>query len=399
MDIATRFALLGIDNAPGQESSQEAPQATQRTTKIRGVDFSHGDVDAFPPTPGALGAFCDAYGAGGKYAYSEYRGHAVIREPLAAKIAGFTGAPVDAARELIVTPGTQAGLFLALSSLVAPGDKVAIVEPDYFANRKIVAYLGGEAVPVALEYEALGRPAELDLGQLEDAFSDGAKVVLFSNPNNPTGVLYTEEQIRSIVDLAERFDAFVIVDQLYSRLIYPGNTITHLRACGINSDRCITLLGPSKTESLSGFRTGVAVGAPKVIERMEKLLAIVSLRTAGYNQAVLDTWFAEPEHWLTRRIGDHQRIRDGLVEIFAGAGFLTRPTEGGSYIFPKLPPLRVSPSEFVSTLRYGHGITVTPGTEFSPHHASNIRLNFSQDHDSAIAAAHAIVSFAKELQL
>ncbi|WP_280460039.1 pyridoxal phosphate-dependent aminotransferase [Nocardia carnea] len=398
MNIAARFASLGIDNAPGQESARDTAQAMRRTANPDGVDFSHGDVGAFPPTPGALGAFSDAYEAGAKYAYSEYRGHAIIREPLAGKIADFTKAPIDPARELIVTPGTQAGLFLALSSLVAPGDKVVIVEPDYFANRKIVAYLGGEAVPVTLSYNVLGQAAELDLGQLEAALSGGANIILFSNPNNPTGALYTEGQIRSIVDLAERFGAFIVVDELYSRLIYPGNTITHLRACGVDPDRCITLLGPSKTESLSGFRTGVAVGAPSIIERMEKLLAIVSLRTAGYNQAVLDTWFAEPEGWLTRRIDEHRQIRDGLVEIFSAAGFLTRTTEGGSYIFPTLPPLRTSAAEFVATLRHQYGIVVTPGTEFSPHHASSIRLNFSQDHDNAIAAAHSIVTCAKDMQ-
>jgi aspartate/methionine/tyrosine aminotransferase len=384
-----RFAPLGIDSAPGER----APSPT-----VTGVDFSHGDVDAFPPAPGAFAAVAAAYDAGSSQAYSRYRGHLAIREPLAGRIAEFTGAPVHPGREVIIVPGTQAGLFLAMSALVEPSDKVAVIEPDYFANRKIVSYLGGQIVPVPLSYENRDAPAELDFDQLNVAVKAGAKVILLSNPNNPTGVVYPERQIRGIVDLAERFGAFVVVDQLYARLIYPGHTLTHLRACGISTDRCLTLLGPSKTESLSGFRIGVAVGAPDVIGRMEQLLAIVSLRTAGYNQSALDSWFTEPDGWLDDRITAHQRIRDDLVRILSAAdGFGVRPPEGGSYIFPRLPELIAAPTRFVDSLRERAGIIVTPGTEFSSQHGTSIRLNFSQDHDRAVRAVRTIVDMAKEL--
>jgi aspartate/methionine/tyrosine aminotransferase len=142
-----KFAALATDNAPGQEVRQATGNIGNlvRGESIEGrlVDFSHGDVDAFLPTPGALEEFSEAVAAGGRQAYTEYRGSADIRVELAEKLAAFTGAPISAEHGTIVTPGTQGALFLAVASLVSQGDKVAIVQPDYFANRKIVQFFGG----------------------------------------------------------------------------------------------------------------------------------------------------------------------------------------------------------------------------------------------------------------
>src|SRR5699024_10609783 len=122
-------------------------------------------------------------------------------------------------------------------------------------------------------------------------------------------------------------------------------------------------------ESLSGYRLGVAVGAAAVITRMEQLQAIVSLRAPGYSQAVLRTWFDEPAGWLDERITAHQEIRDDLVaRVRAADGFAVRAPEAGSYLFPRLPELTVPVLDFVRLLRAQAQVTVTPGTEFSPHH-------------------------------
>lgn len=394
MSVHSKFERLATDNAPGQEVRQREGGLEQimRGPPLGGVpvDFSHGDVDAHEPTPGAFEVFEAGVRVGGRQAYTEYRGDRGIRAEVAARLAGFTGAPIDPDEELIITPGTQGALFLALASTVGRGDKVAIVRPDYFANRKIVEFLEGEIMPVALDY--LGHEqgtAGIDLAALEAAFAAGARVLLFSNPNNPTGVVYSRAEIETIAALAKRFDATVIVDQLYSRLRYTGVDYTHLRALG--GDRVVTIMGPSKTESLSGYRLGVAFGAPDIIARMEKLQAIVSLRAAGYSQAVLRTWFNEPEGWMAGRTAQHQAIRDDLLERFRRMKDITvRTPEAGSYLFLKLPRLAVSYGDFVRLLRVQAGITVTIGTEFSPDCGDSIRLNFSQDHAAAVAAAERI---------
>ncbi|PRB43044.1 aspartate aminotransferase [Arthrobacter sp. MYb23] len=396
-DIRERFINLGIDFAPGQEGSLEDKiSALAVGGNIPGapVDFSHGDVDAFTPSPGAFEAFQRGVQEGGQQAYTEYSGRLSIREVLAQRLTNFTGASIAPSPEMIITPGTQGALFLAMAACVGAGDHVAIVQPDYFANRKLVEFFGGVVRPVRLDYEDKS-PAMLNLDQLEEAFHSGVKTFVFSNPNNPTGVVYTAEQIRSIAELANTYDATVIVDQLYSRLRYEGTQYTHLRASGINPDNCLTIMGPSKTESLSGYRLGVAFGSASVISRMEKTQAIVSLRAPGYNQAVLDTYFNEPEGWLDERILGHQAIRDDLVRLFTEAGYATRVPEAGSYLFPRLPDLNVGTEEFVKLARLQTNVTVTPGAEFSPLHGHSIRLNYSQDRNNAVAAVERLIELAK----
>jgi aspartate/methionine/tyrosine aminotransferase len=153
-------------------------------------------------------------------------------------------------------------------------------------------------------------------------------------------------------------------------------------------ENLITIMGPSKTESLSGFRLGVAFGSGAIIERMAKLQAIVSLRAAGYSQAVLKVWLAEPEAWMRERIRKHQAIRDDLLTVLREVeGVEVRTPEAGSYIFPQLPALSIGALDFVRALRAQAGVIVTPGTEFSPGSFRSIRFNYSQDHEAAVAAA------------
>ena len=239
--------------------------------------------NSFAPTPGALDEFVAGVHRGGSQAYTEYRGGAELRERVAERLATFTGRSLSGANELIITPGTQGALFLALGATVNVGDRVAIVRPDYFANRKLVEFLGGVVVPVRMDYLSRADDAGLDLEQLESAFSSGVKTFLFSNPNNPTGVVYSSKEIARIAELAMKYGVTVIVDQLYSRLLYSNNSYTHLRAASIDASHVVTIMGPSKTESLSGYRLGVAFGAAHIVDRMEKLQAIVSLRAPGYS--------------------------------------------------------------------------------------------------------------------
>jgi aspartate/methionine/tyrosine aminotransferase len=396
MDLEKKFAALRAENAPGQEARKK--NESQIESQMRGnvleghpVDFSHGDVDAFNPTPGAYEAWQAGFQKGGAQAYTEYRGDAEIRHALAAKLAAFTGRKIDSNDELIVTPGTQGALFLALGSTVTNGTKAAVMEPDYFANRKLVKFFGGEMVPISLQYQASSSDNGPDLQQLEHAFKQGVEVFVFSNPNNPTGVVYSQDTINAIAKLASENGVTLIVDQLYSRLLYSGESYTHLRSCEAAPENMITIMGPSKTESLSGFRLGVAFGSATLIERMERLQAIVSLRAAGYSQAALETWFNEPDGWLDERIAAHEKIRDDLLVVFREAGLATTTPQAGSYLFPELPELVCDSKLFIQLLRRQAGVTVTPGTEFDPAADRSIRLNYSQDHAAAVAAAKRIV--------
>ncbi len=392
--IEEKFAKLGVDNAPGQEILQQAVKLELKGENIPGrpVDFSHGDVDAFPPIPGALEEFIAGVKRGAVQAYTEYRGGGESRADVAKKLAAFAGVKICPDSQIIITPGTQGALFLAMGATVGRGDKVAIVQPDYFANRKLTEFFDGEMLPVGLDYMGAKDRAGIDLEQLEGAFKAGAKLFLFSNPNNPAGVVYTATEMLEIASLAKKYDVTVIADELYSRQIYDGRKYTHFCALDVDQDKVITIIGPSKMESVSGYRLGVAFGSPALIDRMEKLQAIVSLRAAGYCQAVLKNWFNEPAGWVEDRIARHQEIRDELLGMFRAVdGVAVRATEAGSYLFPRLPKMSVPLQDFIKILRAQAGVTVTPGTEFGPQFTDSFRLNFSQDRQAAADAIRRVI--------
>ena len=389
MTIQEKFATLGVDNAPGQEALQKEENLELRGEFLPGapVDFSHGDVDAHIPTPGRCEFFAAGVEEGAPMAYTPYRGRKEILQQVAKDLSAFTGASIDPAKQIILTPGTQGALFLAMGANIMPGDRVAIVEPDYFANRKMVEFFGGEMVPISMDYQNNREEAGLDLKALEEAFRSGVKLFLFSNPNNPVGCIYSFREITAIARLAKQYGATLIVDELYSRQVYPGKTYTHLCAQSEIPDNLISIIGPSKTESLSGYRLGVAFGTEEIIDRMEKLQAIMALRCSGYNQAVLQCWFHEPEGFMAKRVAAHQAIRDAiLAELKDVPGVGARPTEGGSYLFIDLPELDVTLHQFIRILRKMAGVTLTPGTEFGPSFLHQVRINFSQDHEKAVAA-------------
>src|SRR5699024_10024299 len=173
--IEEKFLKLDDEFAPGQESKQKETNIQLPTelpfekTNYSPIDFSHGNLEAFKPIPTAMEKFIEGFYVGGsKQAYTEYRGDAYLRSNVATKLSKFTNTYIDD-DQLIITPGTQGALFLAMGSTVSKGDKVAIVEPDYFAYRKLVDFFEGEKIPIQMNYLTNESKTGLDLEELEDA--------------------------------------------------------------------------------------------------------------------------------------------------------------------------------------------------------------------------------------
>ena len=294
------------------------------------IDLTHGDVRAFPP-PAAAAADLTAAVDENREAYTDYRGSAAIRATLAPRLSALLRRPVDPDHELIVTPGTQGGLFAALSALVGPGDVVALPDPDYFMSERIVAYLGARAVRLATVTDDTGHLRLAD-GALETAGE--ARFLLCSHPNNPTGGVYTPEVVQQLAAWLTDGDRMAIVDQLYCRQLFDGADFVHLGALSQMAQRTVTLVGPSKTESMSGYRLGVAVGPGPVIDTMERVLAMASLRTTAYAQQALRHWMDDDARWLAERVAAHQRLRDELLAALrAIPGLAVATPLGSSYVF------------------------------------------------------------------
>ena len=381
-----RLQSVALENYRGLygQSVAEMDQAVAALPRKEDqIDLTHGDTRAFLPPASAFKNFTRAVTENTE-AYSVYRGSATVRNLLAPRISTLLGIDVDPTKELIIMPGTQGALFGALSAFVGLGTIVAFPAMEYFMNERIVAFLGGESirVPAAITPEGFIEIKEEDL---ESDHKAGATVFVFSNPNNPTGGIYTREMSEKIARWAKKYEISVIADQLYCRLIYDNRNYTHFSALAGMKEQSITLLGPSKTESMSGYRVGVAVASAPIINSMETLQSMTSLRAAGYSQHALAGWLDEEPGWLEERTVLHQEIRDYLVQGLSTIPGLKVCSPGGSsYIFPSVADCAsVSGNDykndfsFVKDLKLS-GVLVSPGYQSGLAGKGSFRINFSQ---------------------
>jgi aspartate/methionine/tyrosine aminotransferase len=341
------------------------------------IDLTHGDTRAFKPPAVAAADFAAAVEENTE-AYTAYRGSASLRSLLAPRLARLLGRPVDGASEVIVTPGTQGGLFTALSALVSPGDKVALPDPEYFMSERIIAYLGGKALRLPVSQDSAGL---LSVGPGALAAAADADLLVLSHPNNPTGGVYRADTLHALAAMVAAGDMLAVVDQLYCRLIFAGTEYVHFSSLPGMAERAVTLLGPSKTESMSGYRVGVAVGPPPVVDAMERVLSLTALRTGGYSQQVLRHWMADDDAWIAKRTAAHEAIRDDLVaRLRAIPGATVAPPAGSSYVFPDASGTALGSNDHRLAMELkAAGVLVSPGYQFGPAGRGRFRINFSQD--------------------
>ncbi len=342
------------------------------------VDLTYADTKRFPAPDYAIKAFTEAATAGG-LSYTAYRGGKSVRSPVAANVSALMGIDVDPDRNLILTPGTQAALYAALSSVVEEGDKVAMMDPDYLTNERMLRYLSAQPIRVPLLWEE-SQEDTIDFDALEAAFKGGARVFMFSNPNNPTGTVHSPAVIKRLAELAIRYNVFVIADQLYERLVYDNRPFLHLASVPGMAERTVTLLGPSKTESMSGYRLGLAVGPAEIIDRMEDLQSITALRAPAYAQHTLSHWLVEDKDLVAQRVQEFQKLRDMVVQKFRKTNFLTVvPSGGSSYIFPRVVGLDLSDRDIAVTLQDKAGVIINPGFQSGPRGIGHFRVCFAQE--------------------
>lgn len=344
------------------------------------LDTTHFDTVRFPPPPWASGNFKEAADDGAK-AYTPYRGDPEVITAVAAQASALLGIAVDPAQHVILTPGTQAGLFTAIGALAGQGTRVALLNPEYLFSERILRFYGAAITHVPLHTDADSSPGP-DLEALEAAFRNGVKVFIFSHPNNPTGAVYSHETIQAIATLCCKYDVTVIADELYTRLLHDGTPFFHLAAEPGMQERTITLLGPSKTESLSGYRLGVVVAPGEICDRMENVLSITALRAPGYAQHLLVNWLRDDEQWLAERIPEFTALRSMTAAAFARLPWLSwTPGAGTAYAWVDVSALRMSAFDVSAALLTEAGVLVSPGYQFGPGNEGFFRVCYARDEE------------------
>ena len=354
------------------------------------IDTTHFDTVRFPPPDWALRCFTEA-ASDGALAYTGYRGNPAVLALVSDALAGFTGQRFDPESELMLTPGTQAGLFGALAAIVGGGDKVLLLDPDYLFSERMLRFLGADVHNVPLTDGAEVQP-DFDV-LAESLVRLRPKLLVFSNPNNPTGAVYSPAVIARIAELAVRHDVWVLVDELYARLVYDGATFTHLVAQPGMRDRTITLFGPSKTESLSGYRVGVVAAPRTVIAALEDVQSITSLRAPAYAQHVLRPWLRDDHAWLAARLHEFDRLRQMTIRAFRTLPWVKLSPQGGTaYLWPDVSAIGQTDSAVASALLREAGVLVSPGYQFGPRGHGHFRICYARDEQVWASALERIVT-------
>jgi aspartate/methionine/tyrosine aminotransferase len=384
LELPERAPLAGT-------SARRADIALLAKASANFLDTTHFDTVRFPPPPWAAERFAQAAGDGA-LAYTGYRGNSEVLTELAGSVGAFLDLPLDPKQHLILTPGTQAGLFATLASLIEEGERVALIDPDYLFSARILRFLGADIghVPLRLTPD---EPSP-DLDALEAEFKHkGARHLVFSHPNNPTGAVFSAQVIAQIAQLANAYGVTVLVDELYARLLHDGRRFPHLASEPGMFVRTVTLLGPSKTESLSGYRLGVVVAAPEVIGRIENVQSIMALRAPAYAQHVLVPWLRDDHDWLAARLKEFTALRALTVESLRRLPWLKLDAPAGTaYVWPDVSALELPGPAIAEALLCEAGVLVSPGYQFGPTAGGRFRLCYARDENEWALALDRMVA-------
>ena len=374
--------------APGI-SVREADLALRLDGGANGLlDTTHFDTVRFPPPPWVQEQMRTAIDTG-SWAYSPYRGDPVVLEALSEPISNFLGSRVEASN-IALTPGTQGALFTTLSAIVNAGDLVLLADPDYLFCERILEFLGARIARIPVLFHSAEPTLDCDL--IEELIAEKPKLLLFSHPNNPTGSVYSEQMIARVAELSVAGDFMILVDELYSRLVYDETPFHHLRLQPGMEERSITLLGPSKTESMSGFRIGVIVAPDHVIETVEQCLAMTSLRAPAYSQHLLGRWLVDDDEFLNERIKQLENLKNMTVAKLSEVhGLRLFPQKATAYLFIDASEFGLSDVDVAAALQRDARVIVSPGYQFGPRGTGHFRICYARDEIEWTAALELMV--------
>ena len=336
----------------------------------------------------------------GPHQYSITFGAKNFRDALADMYTKKWNRPIDPDKEIVVTCGGTEAMMAAMMTGCNPGDKVAVFSP-FYENYGADAILSG-ADPI---YIPLVPPDfHYDRAVLEQAFRDGAKALILCNPSNPCGKVFTMGEMEEIAELAKRYDAFVITDEVYEYIIYDGNRHISMAALPGMYERTITCSSLSKTYSMTGWRLGYLIGPERVIEAAKKVHDFLTVGAAAPLQeaAVTGLKFG-PEYyeWLKDL---YTEKRDYLCGRLEQMGLPHTTPQGSYFVLVNISGFLERPEfsgwtdlEFCEWMIKKYGVAAVPGSSFFKEPVNNyIRLHFSRGKETLKMAADRLEKMAKD---
>ncbi|MDU4960488.1 MAG: aminotransferase class I/II-fold pyridoxal phosphate-dependent enzyme [Sporomusaceae bacterium] len=284
-----------------------------------------------------------------------------LRDGIAAKLQRDYGIGIDPEQQITVCCGSTEGMIASLLATVNPGDEVIVFEPFYENYGADVILCG--ATP---RYIALKPPLfQMDAAELTDAFSDRTRAIIINTPHNPTGKVFSAQELRLIADLCVKHDVLAITDEIYEHILYDGREHIPLWTLPGMADRTIMINGVSKTYSVTGWRIGYVVASAAITQSVRKVHDFLTVGAAAPLQVASAAALRLPPEYY-QELGEFYRVRrDFLLQALETAGFACVKPEGAYYIMADIRPLGgENDVEFALRLIKEYGVASVPASSF-----------------------------------
>ncbi|HYQ16467.1 MAG TPA: aminotransferase class I/II-fold pyridoxal phosphate-dependent enzyme [Polyangiaceae bacterium] len=326
----------------------------------------HGAVNlaqGFPdfPAPDALKEAAKRAIDGDKNQYAITWGAKAFRDALAQKHERFSGVAIDPERELTVCCGSTEAMIAALLATVDPGDEVILFEP-WYENYGPDAILSG-ATPVYVKLHAPNWT--YDPAELRAAFSPRTKGIIVNTPHNPTGKVFTREELTEIGALCQEFDALLFTDEIYEHIVYDGAQHVYPMALPGLRERTVMISGLSKTFSVTGWRIGYAIAPPEISAAIRKVHDFLTVGAPAPLQEGAALALAHDDGYFAKLSGEYQRRRDLFLPLVTRAGFVPSAPAGAYYVMAEYPDVGIDDDvAFTRYLIEKIGVAVVPASSF-----------------------------------
>jgi len=288
-------------------------------------------------------------------------GAPALREAIAAKQLRCYGMRVDPEREIAVTCGATEAMIASILAIVDPGDEVVVFEP-FYENYGPDAILAG-AVPRFVPL----RPPDwtFDPDELAAAFSDKTRGIILNTPNNPTGKVFTEDELQTIATLCRKWDVVAFSDEIYEHSLYAGAVHIPIATLPGMADRTVTINALSKTYSVTGWRVGWTIASPELTAGIRKVHDFLTVGAAAPLQEAGAVALAFPEAYYRSLADDYVARRDLLLGGLRGVGFQCEAPRGAYYILADATALGCRDDvAFAHRLVETAGVGAVPGSSF-----------------------------------
>ena len=297
---------------------------------------------------------------------------------------------------VVVGPGSKVGLFFPTLALVEPGDEVIYPDPGFPTYSAMIRVAGGVGVPIPLEEE---NQFSFDLDVFDHKISDKTKMIVLNSPGNPTGGVIPLDDLKHIAEKAQKHNAWILADEIYTRLVYDGmGSAPSIASIDGMLNSTIIADGFSKTFSMTGWRLGYVIAPPKLAERLELLVTHSTGSTAEFTQYAGMEALTGPQDFVIEMVTEYQKRRDRMVKLVNGIpGVQAQKPQGAFYVFPNIKSFEISEKEIQLRLLEEEGVAVLAGTDFGHGGSGYIRLCYATSMDVIERAMEKVSRFFSKL--